>query len=51
MHRLLKGQDVPRGVGTVKYGLEAVAINYRKATFTRLVVRKAIRPVPVALHS
>ena len=34
-----------------KYGLEAVAINYRNATSRRLVVRKAIRSVPVALHS
>ena len=36
---------------TAKYVLEAVAINYRKATSRRLVVRKAIRLVPVALHS
>ena len=35
---------------TIKYGLEAVAISYQKATSRRLVVRNAIRPVPVSLH-
>ena len=49
--KMLRGWPAFKLHCTAKYGLEAMAINYRKATSTRLVVRKAIRPVPEAMHS